>query len=163
MTMINDNIGYIEVLQNKDFINRLNYDLLSAKECYISLLYLTPQIRVIFEEYLSLQKKLVIVTNHPAKFQAVSTNPFQLREELKNLGAEVHFYRAPWLCHEKILLLKPGLVYLGSHNFSKKALFSNHETTVRFFSSSIHRKLKEQIIQKISLPVVSKSHPSPVN
>jgi len=150
--MINDHVGYLEVLQNKDFIYRLKYDLLSAQECYISLLYLTPQIKEIFEEYLSLRKKLVIVTNHPAKFQAVSTNPFQLRLELQKMGAEVYFYRAPWLSHEKILLLKPGLVYLGSHNFSKKALFSNHETTVRFFSSSIYQKLKLHVTSKFTPP-----------
>ncbi len=152
MSPSSDMVGWIEVLYNKEFVQRLQADLEAAEECYCNMLYLSNVVEQIFESFLLQQKKLVIITNHPAKIKTGAHDPYELRNKLEAKGAEVHFYRAPWLSHEKILLIPPGTVYLGSHNFTIRGLFQNHESTVRFHSPSIFERLKSRILKRITPP-----------
>ncbi len=147
-----DNIGWIEVLYNKEFVTRLNIDLEAGSSCCANLLYLTPVIAQVFESFLLQKKHLTIIANHPSRFSKGVQDPYQIRQNLLQLGAHVHFFRSPRLCHEKILLIPPGTVYLGSHNFSINGLFKNNESTVRFFSPSILDKLHARIVSRIEKP-----------
>lgn len=150
MSPTSDLIGWIEVLYNKEYVQRLNIDLEAGTECYVNMLYLSNTVGQVFESFLLQQKKLVIITNHPSKARTGVHDPYKIRQDLIAQGAEVHFYRAPWLSHEKILLIPPGIVYLGSHNFTIRGLFQNHESTVRFYSPPVLDRLKSRILGRIS-------------
>lgn len=152
MSPTSDKIGWIEILYNKEFVTRLSVDLDSSSECCVNLLYLTPVISQVFETFLLQKKKLIIIANHPSRFNQGAQDPYQIRQDLIKMGADVHFFRSPRLCHEKILLIPPGTVYLGSHNFSLNGLFRNNESTVRFFSPSILQKLNARLKARIELP-----------
>jgi len=62
---------------------------------------------------------------------------------LKSWGAGVKFHSSPGRLHSKLLLIDKTIAVVGSHNFSRRSMSSNIETSITIEGSGNIRRLTE--------------------
>lgn len=137
-----------QLLQQHEFLTHLKEDISTAKHIRLETLSLSPVLIPLFTAYLVEKKNLEILTNNPARNKWVWTDFIDTRIKLCSLGAKIFIWRSPYLHHQKIILIAPNIVYLGSHNLSWASLYSNIETSLRLEDDTLYQKLLDQFHKK---------------
>lgn len=140
-----------ELLQQQEFIIHLKEDISLAKVIRLEALSLSPILVPLFTDYLFQNKTLEILTNRPGRIKWIGPDFVDIRIKLTNLGAKIFIWRAPYLHHQKIILIAPNIVYCGSHNMSWASCYSNIETTIRLEDDTIYQKLLAQFHKKTKI------------
>ena len=60
---------------------------------------------------------------------------------LRALGADVRTFKAPYLYHQKTILIPPDIVFVGSHNLTYASVYRNFESSVRFQNFGVYQTL----------------------
>lgn len=134
----------IQLLQGKEYIRSLYEDFDYAKKIRMETLTLNPIIADILLPQAKLGVKIEILTNPPDRKMIHGPDFLTIRKTLREAGIKVYSFNAPYLHHQKIILIDPDIVYLGSHNISQQSLNANIETSVRFRHFDIYTKLLEK-------------------
>lgn len=142
----------VDLLVDRSLAKALASDLWTAPSVVCSCLQLNRFVITLFSNYLSDGGPLTILANHPGRSKVNAEVQFDVRRSLHEQGALVHWFRSPRLLHQKTILIAPDIVYLGSHNLSKKAFFSNHEVSVRIKDKDIYDKLIDRTLQFCGMP-----------
>lgn len=138
----------IQLLQGKEYIRSLYEDFDYAKKIRIECLTLNPIIADILIPQAKAGAKIEILTNPPDRKMIHGPDFLEVRRILREAGIKVYCFNAPYLHHQKIVLIDPDIVYLGSHNISKPSLNINIETSVRFRNFDIFMRLLNQFKMK---------------
>lgn len=131
----------VTLLQDREYRQSIALDLIDHNSVRIECLTLTPFIIVLLRDFLIQGGHVEILTNSYSKKQIHGADYLENRKELKNLGAHVFTYEAPHLNHQKVVLIEPDIVYLGSHNMTSQSNFANRESSVRLVNKAIYDKL----------------------
>lgn len=129
------------LLFDREFVRRLHEDVKTAHEMYIMTLSLSKAIMPIVAPILQASGNVSIITNRFLSNNRQFPDHQEVYEELKRLGCAINFVRGAFLHHQKIILLPPAICYIGSHNITAAALFSNFECSVRFEDAPILQQL----------------------
>lgn len=131
----------ITLLQDKEYRPALVNDLTPGRKVRIECLTLAPFIVVLLRSFLVAGGQVDILTNALAKKQLHGRDFMENRNQLRELGACVFTYEAPHLNHQKVILIEPDIVYLGSHNMTAQSQFNNRETSIRMTHHGFYDKL----------------------
>lgn len=131
----------INLLQDKEYRKALVEDMNRASLMYIETVTLAPFLVVLLREWLIAGGSANILTNSLKKSQIHDRDFLTNRDFLRELGAKVYSYDAPHLNHQKIVLIAPDIVYLGSHNMTAQSNFNNRETSIRLVNKAFYDKL----------------------
>lgn len=137
----------VKLLVDRELIKALVVDLKGSRSVVCSCLQLTRFAITVFSDYLADGGALTILANHPRRFKDNPETQFAVKRSLHEQGAIVHWFRSPRLLHQKVILVAPNIVYLGSHNLSSKAFLSNHETSMRIIDKALYGRLIDRTLQ----------------
>lgn len=137
----------ISLLFDRELSKSLAVDLTTSRSVICSCMQLSRFVITIFSDYLAAEGSLTMITNHPRRFKGPQELQFDVRRSLIEQGATVHWFRSPRLLHQKVILVAPDIVYLGSHNMSAKAFLSNHEATLRIVDKALYTKLTDRTLK----------------
>lgn len=131
-------LANIAILNDRELRRRFSADLGDAESVVCTCLHLNSFILELFKNYTELARSVTVIANHPSRSPADAEKQIALRRELIENGIQVNWFRSSRLLHQKTILLGPDIVFIGSHNLSRKAWFSNHETTVRIKNKALY-------------------------
>lgn len=140
-------LSEIILLSDKDYAKSVKKDLLSSTSAVCSCVQLNRFAITLFSDFLSRGGSLTILANHPGRFRDKPDNQFDVYRSLITQGANVQWFRSPRLLHQKVILMAPDIVYLGSHNLSAKAFYSNHEVSIRLENKAMYDALIDRTLQ----------------
>lgn len=135
----------VEILNDRELRRRFMVDLLDAESVVCTCLQLNNFVSELFREYSETGKPVTVIANHPSRSGTDIERQISLRRDLIENGIQVNWFRSARLLHQKVILLAPDIVFIGSHNLSRKAWFSNHETTVRIKDRALFKTMESRL------------------
>lgn len=138
-------VANIEILNDGEMRRRLSVDLKDAESVICVCLHLNPFVLQLFKGYAELARSVTVIANHPSRSLGDAEKQIALRRELIEHGIQVNWFRSARLLHQKTILLGPDIVFIGSHNLSRKAWYSNHETTVRIKNQALYDTVRNRL------------------
>lgn len=131
----------VTLLQDREYRHALARDLLTTHHIRIECLTLTSFLTILLEDFLSAGGSADILCNAFSKKYLHTDEFLEVRKLLKELGASVYVYDAPHINHQKVVLIEPDIVYIGSHNMTVQSNFNNRETSLRIVHPDFYNKL----------------------
>lgn len=138
-------LSNIEILNDREMRRKFSEDLKDAESVICTCLHLNSFVLELFADFTKLARSVTVIANHPSRSSSDAEKQIALRRELIEHGIQVNWFRSARLLHQKTILLGPDLVFIGSHNLSRKAWFSNHETTVRINNQSLYNAMRDRL------------------
>lgn len=132
----------ITLLSGDTWSQALHRDLRTVTtECLVSMYLISRHWGSLGRGDINLMADLLKVPSHCHRARCILGNPATIRTreayntdaalQLREAGWQVKFgpENIPW--HEKLIIMKPNIVYVGSHNISVSSMVKNIDTTVR--------------------------------
>lgn len=135
----------VEILNDRELRRRFMIDLVDAESVVCTCLQLNGFVLELFQKYSETGKPVTVIANHPSRSGTDIERQISLRRELIENGIQVNWFRSARLLHQKTILLGPDIVFIGSHNLSRKAWFSNHETTIRIKDKELCNTMRNRL------------------